>query len=179
MELRIPHDHLVVVAGPSATGKSTLAGRVRLEAPTEKVAVIAADELAWDALMACDDLCDAMRYMVASVVGEMKAAYQEGAFVVLDTPCSSLPELVVLFSLVDALGVKKPVTLVKMRPDFERQVEYARRRGDLAWLGEDYLRQRYDEFAGAVSSSVRAEIPWVLNEYLVTEPEDVQLKFVW
>ncbi len=179
MELCIPRGHLVVLAGPSCAGKTTLARKMCLEAPTRLTKVVAADTTLPKAMANVGNGAEGVigRWL-ADCADQISQAYKSGAFVAFDFPCSTMGNTKFVLEMTHMMGVQAPVTLVKVYPDYALHREFAERRGQLTTMNERLLKMQYDGFAEVANASMRKELPWIVNEYLVTDPREVKLKFV-
>lgn len=178
MDLFIPYRHLVALVGPSDTGKTTLARRMCQEAPIAKTAIIAADREMTEAFMRSDYATDIFEQWIATCIVKIDKAYQSGAFVVFDLPCTTWNELTLIFETIHMVGLTIPIVIIKMHPAHELQLEFARHCHSIASRDHAFLKQQHAEFTEIAQGSVCDKLPWIRREYLVTDPRDLQLKFV-
>ncbi len=176
MTLKIPYG-LAIVTGPMATGKTTLAKRILGECPRMNKRLLTFPEILLDKSSSCrlsgdSELRTRLNYMYA-----IEQAYKDGMLAVCDGCYLNGLELSSFLYRLRAMRIYYNVTLIKMAPKAELQEKFIAESQRTNFRPEMVAKQKR-EFGDALKRSFQEEIGWVKSEYIVKDPESVEIIFL-
>lgn len=200
-EIAIPHDAIVIVCGPSCSGKTTLAKRMFQETTQRSKYLYSVDQEILDAMQKIPELrpyyqkithggfyCDqelpkhAAQQLVRIRSTQLTMALTRYNLLIYDTIFLSRRELAEqMVSMSNFCQHRRPVVLVKILPDAELHRAFyqeRRERRNTTCLPQDYLARSRSVFASQIMH-YNFQHNWQLHnafyEYAITDPRMIDL----
>ena len=179
-------NRIVIITGPSTSGKTTLAKKIKEMSPVKTV-IIAHDDIAAmiDQNKTEDEKNDDFWAMLIEKIGESLEDSENKlvVFDVLGIEDVYIYSLLQMIELVSScyddvtmikmnLPVAKHLELVKSRIDSDPNVKLYYRNLEEYWRAIMLQRAYYESSEGSLESDF-----FVCNEYVISDPKDVQIKF--
>lgn len=179
-------NRIVIITGPSTSGKTTLAKKIKEMSPVNTV-IIAHDDIAAmiDQNKTEDEKNDDFWAMLIEKIGESLEDSENKlvVFDVLGIEDVYIYSLLQMIELVSScyddvtmikmnLPVDKHLELVKSRIDSDPNVKLYYRNLEEYWRAIMLQRAYYESSEGSLESDF-----FVCNEYVINDPKDVQIKF--
>lgn len=179
MFLEISHDsNLVIICGPVATGKTTLANKILRASPKRRKAQISFS----DYQDVIDDVIGTkavpndkginFTHDVGKLCKDNNLVVCDGCYLDKENLASFLGRMRVL------QGKHLSITLIKMfvsKPDLRREFALGRPGGAPSMLLE---RQENNIFTEVVVTDFQTLFPWVQCEHLILDPRNIEIKFL-
>lgn len=179
-------NRIVIITGPSTSGKTTLAKKIREMSPVKTV-IIAHDDIAAmiDQNKTEDEKNEDFWAMLIEKIGESLEDSENKlvVFDVLGIEDVYIYSLLQMIELVSScyddvtmikmnLPVAKHLEFVKSRIDSDPKVKLYYRNLEEYWRAIMLQRAYYESLEGSLESDF-----FVCNEYVISDPKDVQIKF--
>ena len=179
-------NRIVIITGPSTSGKTTLAKKIKEMSPVKTV-IIAHDDIAAmiDQNKTEDEKNDDFWAMVIEKIGESLEDSENKlvVFDVLGIEDVYIYSLLQMIELVSSsydevtmikmnLPVAKHLEFVKSRIDSDPNVKLYYRNLEEYWRAIMLQRSYYESSEGSLESDF-----FVCSEYVISDPKDVQIKF--
>ena len=179
-------NRIVIITGPSTSGKTTLAKKIREMSPVKTV-IIAHDDIAAmiDQNKTEDEKNEDFWAMLIEKIGESLEDSENKlvVFDVLGIEDVYIYSLLQMIELVSScyddvtmikmnLPVAKHLEFVKSRIDSDPKVKLYYRNLEEYWRAIMLQRAYYESSEGSLESDF-----FVCNEYVISDPKDVQIKF--
>lgn len=180
-------DGLVVVCGPTASGKTTLAKRIIEESPYRNKILLSVDAEARKFLHEAGLPEEMMRTGLDKatnalfhdwLVERMASAFSSDSFIVYEGVCNRDNKMWWSLRLFPLDGFCRPITLIKVFPDLELHTKFmkSRRRSKFPVSPQELLLQRA-MFQSLAEEPLFADCDWI-REYLITDPTQIRLDFM-
>lgn len=179
MVLEIPYSsNLIIICGPTATGKTTVANRIIQASPKRRKAQISFDDYqeVVDDVIGTKEIPNDKSINFTHDVGKLckdnGLTVCDGCYLDKENLASFLGRLRVL------QGKHLSITLIKMfvsKPELRREFALGRRGGAPSMLLE---RQENNTFTEVMATDFQALFPWVRSEHLILDPRDLEIKFL-
>lgn len=179
-------DGMVLVCGPSTAGKSTLAQKIINEAPYQDKVLVSHDEMIrkylnghgypqekfYTGLVGEEDY-----QFKVSVVKTVRDALKARKFVIYESVYCNPDNLTMLIMTLPTLGLNRPLTLIKMWPSPQLQMQFLSKRPDHHHADINAIMSQRKAFSKVAHPQCFAdEVEW-LKEYTVEDPREVKLEF--
>lgn len=179
-------DGLILICGPSTSGKTTLAQRLFDEIPYTDKVLLSHDEFLRDFLKRTGRPVDTF---YAGLDSEGNSKFKEALAMQIRDACARrqciiheslycVPEnLETLLRILPAFGLNRPVTLIKLWPSLELWMQFLRKRPDRERVDmRALLSQRVSFQPSTVERFFSKKVPWV-HEYCVEDPRVISFEF--
>lgn len=179
-------DGMVLICGPSTTGKSTLAKRIVNEAPYQDPVLVSHDEMIrkylnehgypqekfYTGLVGEEDY-----QFKVSVVKTVRDALKTRKFVIYESVYCNPENLTTLLTTMPVWGLNRPLTLIKMWPSFQLQMQFLNERPDHSRVDVNAIMSQRGGFKKVVAPQYFAKQAEWIKEYTVDDPRKVKLEF--
>lgn len=167
---------IVIIAGPAAAGKTTLAQRILEGCPWINKRLVSFPNVLLDSTNGGTKIGDAGLSAQISCVHDMIQADKVGAFTVCDGCYLTEVGMSCFLYRLKMARIKSRITLIKLALRPELRHEYLKKRGG-GILSPNLVEQQYKEFTEVIRHDYRSEMGWVSQEYFILNPDQVELKF--
>lgn len=179
-------DGLILICGPSTSGKTTLAKRLFDEMPYRDKFLLSHDEFLKNYLKKkgrpMKDFYDGLKgesdsEFKTAIVTTIRDAFARHECVVYESLYCVPENLAQFLAIFPALGLKRPMTLIKLWVPQQLQMQFLKQRPDSRRVDIGALISQRQSFATCVESNYFAgDIEWI-KEYVVNDPRDVRFDF--
>lgn len=165
----------VIICGPTSTGKTTLAKRIRTEMPWPECELVSHDEvlgIVQETVTSQEEINHFFKILCYELIA---GAIKDGAPLIYEGKYVEVNRLCAFLAVQMELDPKRSICLIKMAPSLKIQQKYARLRSGPKPTPLDICRQN-EVFRGVLNTRFEDErLP--IREYVVTNPEDLVLHF--
>lgn len=177
---------LVLICGPSSSGKTTLAKKLYNTAPYAEKCLISHDEMLKDFLRQ-NGFKDDVFYtglkggneeqFKLCVLKVLCAALQKREFVIYESVYCNTNHLTQLIASFPVLGLDRPLTLIKMWLPMNLNLYFATKRPEERAFRPDALVSQRGGFSRVVESNFYASQAEWIREYTVNDPRQLNIEF--
>lgn len=179
-------DGLVLICGPTTSGKTTLAKRIIREAPYQDKLLVSHDdalrefikergypeEKYYSGLDKDDDF--AFRSTVAKTISQ---ALNEKKFVVHESVYCIPQNLAALLTFMPAWGLNRPLTLIKMWPSWQLHMVFISKCPNREMINPDAVQSQRCGFKEVIRPNHFAKHLECVKEYTIEDPREIVLDF--
>lgn len=176
MTLKIPYG-LVVITGPAATGKTTLATRILRECPRMNKRLLKFPEILLSRKTGGNTLGDdtGLRARLGYMYS-IEQSYKDGVLAICDGCYLNESGMNSFLYQLRAMRVYYDTVIIKMAPEVALHKRYIIESGRTD-ISPAILDKQTAEFRLVQRYSYQEHISWVKHDYLVRDPENISLIF--
>lgn len=179
-------DGLILICGPSTSGKTTLAKRLFSEMPYRDKLLLSHDKFLKDYLK---KIGQPIKTFYTGLEGEsddkfktaiittLRDAFARHECVIYESLYCVPENLAHLLAIFPTLELKRPVTLIKLWVPQQLQMQFLKQRSDRHRVDVKALLSQRQSFATCVESGFFSYNTEWLKEYTVNDPRDVRFDF--
>lgn len=177
---------LVLICGPSASGKTSLARKIYDMAPYNEKSLVSHDAMLKEYIKksgfkqemfytGLDDSED--EKFKVSVIRRIRDSLQRHAFVIYESIYCDVDCLTQLIASFPTLGLDRPLTLLKMWLPLELNLQFATTHPERQAFRLDALLSQRAGFNGAIEPKYFASQAEWIREYVISDPRELNLEF--